>query len=175
MTPAARRAPLLAAALLSLAAAALAQAPPATDVWIADLGREGGAWTLAAPRNLTDRDGHDNQPAFTADGRTILYTSFLDGQTNVHAIDLASGAVRRRTATPESGRLAPAPPTVERDYAWTPDGALLAFVGSKLHRLRPGLDTEWVEIADLAPFGVRSATRLAVSPDGARLAFVADR
>jgi hypothetical protein len=295
MTAAARRAPRLAAALLFLAAAAFAQAPPATDVWIADLVREGDAWTLAAPRNLTDRDGYDNQPAFTADGRTLLYTAFLDGQTDVHAIDLASGAVRRLTATPESEysptpygdgarfsvvrveadgtqrlwsfaadgtdprllarepagvgyhawlgdrrlalfvlgepftlrmldldsgvaavvaerigrslhrlpgtaeasfvgregddvaifavefagtsrrRLAPAPPTVERDYAWTSDGVLLAFVGAKLFRLRPGVDVEWAETADVASLGIRDVSRLAVSPDGARLAFVADR
>jgi len=295
MPAAVRRARLLAAILPALAAAAFAQAPPATDVWIADLAREGDAWTLAVPRNLTDRDGYDNQPAFTADGRTLLYTAFLDGQTDVHAIDVASGAVRRLTATPESEysptpyaggarfsvvrveadgtqrlwsfaadgtdprllarepagvgyhawlderrlalfvlgdpftlrmldldsgvatvvaerigrslhrvpesaqasfvgregdevaifavdfagtnrrRLAAAPPTVERDYAWTPDGVLLAFVGGKLLRQRPGVDADWVETADVASLGIRNVSRLAVSPDGARLAFVADR
>jgi hypothetical protein len=296
-----RRARLRAACLtvaVYLPALAAAQQPPATDLWVAELARDGEAWRLGAPRNLTDRDGYDNQPAFTADGARLLYTAFHDGQTDIYELALATGTSRRVTATAESEysptpygdgtrfsvvrveadgtqrlwsfstadggdprllapqvqgvgyhawldarrlalfvlgepftlrlldlelgsattvaerigrsihrlpgaatvsfvapdgdaddfaifaidadgshrrRLAPAPATLERDYAWTPDGVLLAAIGGKLYRLRPGVDAGWIELADLTPHGIASASRLAVAPAGDRLVFVADR
>ncbi len=78
-------------------------------------------------------------------------------------------------ATETTRKLAPAPPTEEGDYAWTPDGVLLAGVGSTIHRLRPGVEADWVPIADLAGDGVGKITRLAVSPMGNQIAFVVDR
>jgi Tol biopolymer transport system component len=292
---------LLPLAALALAAAPTAmlpaqQLPPATDLWIAELVRDGESWRLESPRNLTGRDGYDNQPAFAAGGARLLYSSMRDGQADVYEIELASGETRRVTTTPESEysptpfgdgsrfstvrveadgtqrlwsfaypagdearllaaeqkgvgyhawldektlalfvlgepftlrmldlasgtasivaerigrslhkvpgtreasyvapdgdgfaiwaiaaeggeprRLAPAPASENRDFAWTPDGALVAAVGAKLFRLRPGADTDWLEFADLAPHGVSDVTRLAVSPEGDRLAFVANR
>ncbi|MCM2269504.1 MAG: hypothetical protein NDJ75_05340 [Thermoanaerobaculia bacterium] len=284
------------AALAPVVGVSAQSTPPGTDVWLAELVREGDAWSLRSPRNLTDRDGYDNQPAFTTDGARLLYASTRDGQTDVYEIDPANGATRRVTATAESEysptphdggarlsvvrveadgtqrlwsfaadgsdprllapevrgvgyhawldarrlalfvlgqpftlrmldldsgaatvvaerigrsihrvpetaeasfvapddeggtaifavdfagttrrRLAPAPATVERDYAWTPDGVLLAAVGAKLYRLRPVHDAGWLEFADLTAHGVAGVSRLAVSPDGRRLAFVADR
>lgn len=56
-------------------------------------------------------------------------------------------------------------------YTWTPGGTLLAGRGSKLYQWSGGAD--WTEIADLAPAGLTSITRLAVSPRGDRLAIVA--
>lgn len=272
------------------------QAPPATDIWMADLVRDGASWRIESPRNLTDRDGYDNQPAFTPDGAKLLYTSFRDGQTDVWELDLATGSPRQVTATPESEysptpygggsrlstvrveadgtqrlwsfaypdgddprllaaevkgvgyhawleertlalfvlgepftlrildlqsgeptivaegigrsihklpgeraasyvapdgdefaiwavaaeggeprRLAPAPVSENRDFVWTPDGALVAAVGAKLYRLRPTMETDWIEFADLAAHGVGNVTRLAIAPAGDRVAFVADR
>jgi WD40 repeat protein len=276
--------------------AAAQQTPPATDIWMANLVRDGASWRIESPRNLTDRGGYDNQPAFTPDGAKLLYTSYRDGQTDVWELDLATGASRQVTATLESEysptpygdgsrfstvrveadgtqrlwsfadpdgddprllaagvkgvgyhawldertlalfvlgepftlrmldlesgeptivaegigrsihklpgeraasyvapdgdefaiwaiaaqggeprRLAPAPASENRDYAWTPDGALVAAVGAKLYRLRPRLETDWIEVADLAAHGVGNVTRLAVAPAGDRVAFVADR
>ncbi|HEX9798611.1 MAG TPA: hypothetical protein VGC00_00430 [Thermoanaerobaculia bacterium] len=283
-------------AALASAVAAAQPAPPATDVWVAELVRDGEAWRIEAPRNLTDRDGYDNQPAFTPDGAKLLYTSFRDGQTDLWEIDSATAVTRQVTATPESEysptpygdgsrfstvrveadgtqrlwsfayptggdpeplapevkgvgyhawldektlalfvlgepftlrmldlgsgtativaerigrsihktpgtreasyvapdgdgfaifavaaaggeprRLAPAPASENRDYAWTPDGVLVAAVGARLYRLRPGADTEWIELADLAGQGVGNVTRIAVSSADDRLAFVVDR
>ena len=89
-------------------ATALAQAPPGTDVYLTAVRLSGGRPTFAAPRNLTARPGYDNQPAFTPDGRSLLYTSVRPGgpggstQADIHWIELAGGAARQVTGTPES-------------------------------------------------------------------------
>jgi hypothetical protein len=62
-------------------------------------------------------------------------------------------------------------PSVE-DYAWTPAGLLLMATGSKLFS-RNKSDWAWVEIADLSNAGLKSITRIAVSPKGDRIALVA--
>jgi WD40 repeat protein len=64
-------------------------------------------------------------------------------------------------------------PGVE-DYAWTPAGVLLMANGSKLFA-RKKSDWAWVEIADFSNAGLKSITRVAVSPKGDRIAVVARR
>ena len=77
---------------------------PSTDLYRAPIeAREGWpGWSVGAPVNLTDRPGYDNQPSFLPDGSSLLYTSMRDGQTDIYRYDLASGAIRGLTATPES-------------------------------------------------------------------------
>lgn len=68
-------------------------------------------------------------------------------------------------------RLAPAP---EHDFfTWTPDGALLASADHRILILRPGTAGGWMTIADYADADHGPITRLAVSPLGEWLAFVA--
>jgi hypothetical protein len=62
-------------------------------------------------------------------------------------------------------------PGVE-DYAWTPKGDLLMANGAKLF-LRQKSDWAWQQIADYSNAGLKSITRIAVSPKGDRIAFVA--
>ena len=59
------------------------------------------------------------------------------------------------------------------DYAWTPEGEILMGDGSRLFAWSEG--SQWAEIADFSDRGVEGITRLAVSPDGARIAIVANR
>ena len=59
------------------------------------------------------------------------------------------------------------------DYAWTPEGEILMGDGSRLFAWSEGSD--WTEVADFSDRGVEGITRLAVSPDGARIAIVANR
>ena len=63
------------------------------------------------------------------------------------------------------------PPAGADYHVWTPGGALLAAAGSNVY-LRT--DRGWDVAADLAPWGVKNITRLAISPRGDWLAFVAE-
>lgn len=74
--------------------------------------------------------------------------------------------VRRQTLP-----LARLPDGVE-DYAWLPDGRIVAGNGSKLLLCNPATDAQWHEVADLATSGVSGITRLSVSPAGEWIAIV---
>jgi len=73
------------------------------------------------------------------------------------------------TRTPQE--FAPAPDSADF-HAWTPNGTLLASAGTRLLRW-DATAARWVVIADFATAGLTSISRLAVSPNGDRLAFVA--
>lgn len=62
-----------------------------------------------------------------------------------------------------------------QDFAYTPDGELLAAQGTTLYRWSRACTENdgWEKVADLGT-GFRNVTRLAVSPDGRWLAFVAE-
>ncbi len=275
--------------------AVLAQGGQAPDVYLASLDLSGARVTVGAPRNVTAREGYDNQPAFSRDGRSLYYTSTRDdAQADIYRIDLTSGTTTRVTRTaPESEYSAAEVPDgealavirVERDstqrlwrlplrggaesplfaalrpvgyhawadafrvamfvlgdpnalvlgdtrtgkvdslmfnigrslhripgtrqlsfvsksyadawyvmsldvetrdirpvarlprgvedYAWLPDGRLIAGSGSVLLVADPRADAAWVTVADFRPAGLSEITRLAVSPEGDRLAIVA--
>ena len=59
----------------------------------------------------------------------------------------------------------------EADCAWTPDGMLLMADKDVLYGWRRG-QADWSRLADLATLGLRGVSRLAVSPDGQRIALV---
>jgi dipeptidyl aminopeptidase/acylaminoacyl peptidase len=67
---------------------------------------------------------------------------------------------------------AAAPGATDEFVAWMPDGGLLMAARGQLYAWRRG-DTEWKSVADLAALGLRNVSRLAVSPKGDRIAFVA--
>jgi hypothetical protein len=74
--------------------------------------------------------------------------------------------------TKQTRRLVRMPRRVE-DYAWTPDGIVLAGEGSVLKSFDPQRGGEWVVVGDLTPYGMTSITRLSVSPRGDAVAVVA--
>jgi dipeptidyl aminopeptidase/acylaminoacyl peptidase len=61
------------------------------------------------------------------------------------------------------------------DFVWTAKGTMLMAKGAKLYSLNPEKDKDWKEVADFSSSGVKSITRLAVSPQGDRLAMVASK
>jgi hypothetical protein len=126
---------LLAVSLCALSAAAAgaqgttARAPVTdTDVFLATLRRTGNGLQVGPVRNLTSRPGYDNQPAFSADGRTVYYTrmapnahkrdSVRDVQTDIWRIDLRRFRASAVTDTYES----------EYSAAETPDGRAVTVI-----------------------------------------------
>lgn len=65
-------------------------------------------------------------------------------------------------------------PGVE-DYAWTPAGVLLMAKDAKIFAWNSPKHKDWHEIADFSAAGLKSITRITVSPKGDRLAIVARR
>ncbi len=59
-------------------------------------------------------------------------------------------------------------------FVWSRDGVLLMGQGSKLFKYNPVSDKDWQEVADFSEAGINQITRLAVSPKGDRIAFVAN-
>lgn len=98
------RAPTIATTVaLMLTGASLATAQDATDIILLELTERNGVITVTGtPIPVTDRPGYDNQPAFTSDGRAILYTSIRDDQADTYRYDIATGRSAQLTRTPES-------------------------------------------------------------------------
>jgi hypothetical protein len=94
-----------------------AAAPPDTEIFLAPLG---SGVSVGRPVNITNSPGYDNQPAFTPDGASLLFTSIRGGgtQTDIYRYDIASSATLQVTRTPESEYS----PTV------TPDGAHISVI-----------------------------------------------
>ncbi len=139
------------AALSILAVPGAASGQSATDLWIAPLSGSGDSLSIGRPTRLTDRDGYDNQPAFTPDGSAVLYTSIdAAGQADIQRIDVASGRSSRVTrTTPES----------EYSAAVMPDGERISVVRveadstQRLWSFAPdGTDPRLV-LEDVAPVG----------------------
>lgn len=81
-----------------------------------------------------------------------------------------------KTLDPTSGEteLAGVALAGSQDYAWTVEGAILMGSGSTLFLFTPGDEAGWREVSDLAAVGIDGISRLAVSPDGLRLAVVGE-
>jgi hypothetical protein len=98
-----------------------AQAPPPdTEIFLASFSVRGGQPHIGPPANISNNPGYDNQPSFTPDGQSVLFTSTRDGgtQTDIYRYDIGSRQVTRVTDTPESEYS----PTV------TPDGQHLSVI-----------------------------------------------
>jgi hypothetical protein len=76
---------------------------PDTDIWLFDLNESKGHFTFSKPLNITNRPGYDNQPAFSPDGKYILYTSYREnGQSDIYKYTFHSKTTTAFCSTPES-------------------------------------------------------------------------
>ncbi len=80
--------------------------------------RDVAVWKDGSLERITDDDALDTGPAWTPDGRYLLFASDRGGVINLHAWERATGAVRQVTNV-ETGALAP-------DVS--PDGKTIAFL-----------------------------------------------
>lgn len=113
------------------APAVVAQAPLPVNLYVADISYRGATISIGTPHKITGDRGISSQPAFTPDGKSIVYISRRDSanaQSDVYRIDLATGIETRITSTPENENS----PTV------TPDGQLMV-----IRWIPATLFTEW--------------------------------
>ena len=73
-----------------------------TDIFVAALSDFGTSVRVGTPKNITRRPGYDNQPAFTANSRSVLYTSQREGQTDIYRYDTGADSSLQVTRTLES-------------------------------------------------------------------------
>lgn len=77
--------------------------PGSTDIVLLDLEwNQHGRLDLKNPVWVTSRDGYDNQPHFTPDGSSILYTSIRESQADIYRFDLTTKETLQMTETAES-------------------------------------------------------------------------
>lgn len=61
-----------------------------------------------------------------------------------------------------------------QDFTWLPNGTMISGKDSSLYKFVPGKDKNWIEFANLAEYGLKGITRIAVSPLGTKIAIVVD-
>ena len=74
-------------------------APPATEVFLADVASDG---QVEQAVNISNHNGYDNQPAFSKDGQSIYFTRFDNGQTDIWAWRSSDETLEQITGTTES-------------------------------------------------------------------------
>lgn len=83
--------------------AVLAQTPADSEIFLVDIALNQQSVTTGKPLNITQRKGYTNQPSFTPDGNSLLYTARqADGQTDIYRYDVSSKTTTPLTKTPES-------------------------------------------------------------------------
>jgi len=88
-----------------------------SDIWVIDLATE-------TKRRVTYAPGLDSNPAWSPDGKRIVFDSTRDGGRNIYVVDAAMGEGKdpqQRARALTSGEAASCNP------AWSPDGKRIAF------------------------------------------------
>ncbi len=146
--------------------------PPPPDVYLASVTLERGRPIVGTPMNITDRPGYDNQPGFSADQRSVFFTSVReDGQADIYRYDLATKRTARVTTTAPESEYSATPidagraisvVRVERDstqrlWRFPLDGGVPSVI---LDRVRPVGYHAWADDTTLALFVLGSPNTL---------------
>ena len=88
--------------LLFLAGSAGGQATN-EDIFLVSLSRSSGKLAVSGARNITSRQGYDNQPSWSRDGSTLYFTARDGIQTDIYGVNPSTERLTRITMTsPES-------------------------------------------------------------------------
>ena len=108
---------------------------PETDIFLFNV-TLGDTPTLSNPRNVTARTGYDNQPSFTEDSSSFLYSRGDDYQTDVYEYDLADGQSVQITDTMTS-EYSPVPSPDNTTISYVSDGPTAAQTIVTIQRDNP--------------------------------------
>jgi hypothetical protein len=115
---------------------------------------------LATEEARTLAVGVGRSPQSVPNRRAVSYTRATDAGTAIEVYDLDLDRTETLAVLPEGGEF----------HAWTPEGLLLGSAASRVVVWRDGA---WQTVVELGHLGLL-VSRLAVSPDGARLAVVGE-
>lgn len=135
-------------------------------------------FVLGTPATLhvIDSDGGHDEVRARDIGRALHRIPGREAFSYAQRDSTKSLWIMTQTAAGDSASMLVRAPADNEYHAWTPDGVLLSVTRGQLVRWNRALDATsgWVQVADLAKGGIRNVSRLAVSPDGRWLAFVAE-
>lgn len=155
---------------------AIAADAPGSEVWLGRLQR-GSNWAIKGLKNISTRQGYDNQPGFVANSSGVYYTSIRDGeQADIYLYEPAVGGRHRHTATPQSEFSAQAMPLgqgfsvvrVEQDGSQ----GLWSYAGGRPFNLLANVTNvgyyTWLDPQTVAVFQVTEPPQLAIAtvPNG---------
>jgi hypothetical protein len=158
------------------------QAPPDTEIYLAPMKTANGALEIGPAVNITNNPGYDNQPFFTPDGKSVLFTSVRRPatQSDIYRYDIAAKQIAQVTSTPESEYSPTVTPAgnisvirveldgnnTQRLWQFTPDGREPRLV---LENMKPVGYHAWADDHTLALFvlGQPATLQLADTRTGA--------
>lgn len=71
-----------------------------TDIYLMDIDLKGDNLNYSNLTNITNRDGYDNQPHFSSNGKHILFSSIReDEQADIYKYEISSGKLEQLTDT----------------------------------------------------------------------------
>jgi hypothetical protein len=78
--------------MLSLGGQILLAQAPDSEIFVFSIDKKDGKYVFADGKNITNNPGYDNQPAFSLDNKSVLFTSFRNGKDfNIYEYNLAAG------------------------------------------------------------------------------------
>jgi hypothetical protein len=77
-----------------------------TDIYLFDFDIKSNN-ILSNGKNITKREGYDNQPYFSHDSNSIVYSSILDKQSDIYKYDLKSSQISQLTNTSDVSEYSP--------------------------------------------------------------------
>ena len=128
-----------------------------------------------ATLHLIDSDGSHDEIRARDIGRALQRVPGKQAFSYTQRDSLKALWITTQPVIGESEAVVVKAPTDNEYHAWTPDGVLLSASQGKLVRWNRAIDASsgWLPVADISA-GVKNISRLAVSPDGKWLAFVAE-
>ncbi|MCF6318722.1 MAG: hypothetical protein L3J83_05525 [Proteobacteria bacterium] len=77
-------------------------APPGTEIVLANIKVSKGQVRLSNAQNITSRIGYDSQPVFMEKGKALYFTRYINKQTDIYRINLKTREAKPYMQTPES-------------------------------------------------------------------------